>query len=102
MQSDLVAYFGFGLPQNGFYDWIYAPGTYQNKAFRPGDYVFWLLHGLDTTSLPDGRYQLTVYAENTRRHIGSTTFTFQTANGVTIAPAQPGQELNVRSRRVRT
>jgi len=102
-QSELVVDFSVGLPPNSLYGWIYGPGTYQNKAFRPGHYVFWLLHGLDTTGLPDGRYQLTVYAENTRRRIGRTTFTFETANGVTTAPAQPGQEsANVRSRRVRT
>ena len=81
---------------------VYDQGARYALQPDPLGFLRWLLHGLDTTSLPDGRYQLTVYAENTRRHIGSTMFTFQTANGVTIAPAQPGQELNVRSRRVRT
>jgi hypothetical protein len=79
-QSELVVDFSVGLPPNSLYTWIYAPGTYQNKPFRPGHYVFWLMHGLDTTSLPDGTYRLTVSAENTRRHVGSTTFTFQITN----------------------
>jgi hypothetical protein len=49
------------------------------------------VHGLDTSGLPDGRYRLTVYAENTRRRIGSTTFTFDTANGVAATPTRtPG------------
>jgi hypothetical protein len=48
--------------------------------------------GIDTADLPDGRYQLTVLAENTRRHIGSRTITFETENGVPAAP--------VRTRRV--
>ena len=83
MQSDLVAYFGFGLPQNGFYDWIYAPGTYQNKAFRPGNYVFWLAHGFDTTGLPDGAYTLDVLAEDTRGNVGSSMLDLTIANGRT-------------------
>lgn len=90
-QSALVADFQRGLPPNWLYGWIYAPGTYQNKPFRPGHYLFWLVHGLDTSGLPDGRYRLTVYAENTRRRIGSTTFTFDTANGVAATPTRtPG------------
>ena len=80
VQSELVVDFATGLPPSSLYSWIYAPGTYQNKAFRPGRYVFWLLHGLDTTGLPNGRYELAVYAANARRRIGSTTFVFQTVN----------------------
>jgi Peptidase family M23 len=82
--SDLVADFAVGLPPNALYSWVYAPGSYQNKADRPGKYLFWLAHGLDTTAFPDGRYRLTVYAENTRRRIGDASISFVTANGVSI------------------
>jgi hypothetical protein len=93
--SPLVVDFGLGLPLNGLYNWIYATGSYQNKANRPGHYVFWLAHGLNTADLPDGRYDLTVSAENTRGQIGTTTISLVTANGVpsttarTLIP-QPG------------
>src|SRR5579872_3857243 len=81
VQTDLVAYFGFGLPQNEFYNWIYAPGTYQNKPFRPGNYVFWLAHDFDTTGVPDGSYRLDVLAEDTRGNIGSSAIDLTIANG---------------------
>ena len=80
--SPLVVDFGLGLPPSSLYNWVYAPGSYQNKPNRPGNYVFWLAHGFDTSDLPDGRYELTVCAENTRGKIGSTTVTLVTANGV--------------------
>jgi hypothetical protein len=94
--SPLVVDFGLGLPLNGLYNWIYATGSYQNKANRPGHYVFWLAHGLNTAELPDGRYDLTVSAENTRGQIGTTTISLVTANGVPSATArtlipQPGR-----------
>jgi murein DD-endopeptidase MepM/ murein hydrolase activator NlpD len=80
--SPLVVDFDVGLPPNGLYNWLYAPGSYQNKANRPGSYIFWLAHGFDTADLPDGRYELTVCAENTRGHIGTTTISFVAVNGV--------------------
>ena len=81
---------------NGLYNWMYAPGSYQNKANRPGHYVFWLAHGLDTATLPDGRYELTVSAENTRGQVGTVTISLVTANGVgsagvTTPILQPGR-----------
>jgi len=87
-ESDLLADFEVGLPPNSLYTWIYAPGSYQNKADRPGRYLFWIAHDLDTTALPDGRYELTVFAENTRRRIGSRTITFVIANGIGSASAR--------------
>jgi hypothetical protein len=82
--SSLVVDFGLGLPLNGLYNWIYATGSYQNKANRPGHYVFWLAHGLDTADLPDGRYDLTISAVNTRGLIGTATVSLVTANGVPV------------------
>ena len=58
---NLVADFHLMLMPESIYNWIYAPGTYQNKANRPGRYVFWIAHGLDTTSLANGSYRLTVF-----------------------------------------
>ena len=55
------------------YNLIYAPGTYQNKPFRPGNYVFWIAHAFDTTGLPNGAYRLSVFASDTRSNVGTTT-----------------------------
>lgn len=77
----LVADFSFTLMPGPLYPWLYAPGTYQNKANRPGRYLFWLTHQLDTTALPDGRYRIAVLAEDTRFNLGSATLDFTVANG---------------------
>ena len=90
-ESSVVANFGIGLPANVLYPVIYAPGTYQNKANRPGNYLFWLARWFDTTTLADGTYQLLVFAEDTRGNIGTRTLTFRTANGRTTAPPAPHQ-----------
>ena len=97
-ESGVVVDFELGLPPNASYPWIYAPGTYQNKPDRPGNYRFWIAHGIDTADLPDGRYQLTVLAENTRDHIGSRTIIFETENGVPAAPVRTRRVLPGRPR----
>ena len=81
-----------GLPINPLYPFVYAPGTYQNKPNRPGLYLFWLAHFLDTSAGPDGRYQLKVFAGDTRGNVGTQTLSFTTANGVSTrwAPPSPG------------
>jgi hypothetical protein len=81
VESSVAAYFDFSLPLNSLYSWIYAPGSYQNKPHRPGQYIFWLAHGLDTTSLPDGAYTLEVMASDTRSNIGTATVELTMANG---------------------
>ena len=86
VESNLVVHFDFTLPLNSLYSWIYAPGTYQNKPHRPGNYVFWLAHGLDTTNLPDGTYTLEVLASDTRNNIGTATLALTLANGVGAPP----------------
>jgi murein DD-endopeptidase MepM/ murein hydrolase activator NlpD len=53
------------------YDTIYAPGTVQNRPLTPGKYVFWLTHGLDTHTFPDGTYELEVAASDTRGNTGT-------------------------------
>jgi hypothetical protein len=67
------------LPQPLF-NLIYAPGTKQNKANRPGNYVFYLAHGWDSTTLPNGAYGLAVEALDTRGNRGSALAPFVIAN----------------------
>jgi murein DD-endopeptidase MepM/ murein hydrolase activator NlpD len=81
VESNLSAYFDFALPLNALYSWIYAPGTYQNKPHRPGQYIFWLAHALDTTTVPDGNYTLDVMAADTRHNIGTAAVPLTIANG---------------------
>jgi hypothetical protein len=82
VESSLAVHFDLTLPLNSLYSWIYAPGTYQNKPRRPGNYVFWLAHGLDTTNLPDDTYTLVVTASDTRNNVGTATLALTLANGV--------------------
>jgi murein DD-endopeptidase MepM/ murein hydrolase activator NlpD len=81
VESSIAAYFDFGLPLNVLYNWIYAPGTYQNKPHRPGQYIFWIAHGLDTTDLPDGTYSLEVLASDSRNNTGTASLQLTIANG---------------------
>jgi len=53
------------------YDSVFAPGTYQNKAFRPAVYRFWLTRALDTTALADGTYSVEVEASDLAGNIGA-------------------------------
>jgi hypothetical protein len=80
--SDSVADFTGGLPPGLTYSWIYAPGTYQNKAHRPGNYLYWVLHSFDTAAFADGIYQLTAFAMDERGNTGSEGMALQFANGV--------------------
>jgi hypothetical protein len=91
---NLVADFSFALMPNDLYNWLYAPGTYQNKGFRPGNYVFWIAHGLDTAYLPDGSYRIEVLAEDTRWNLGLASLDFTVANGAPplAATYAPGTE----------
>jgi murein DD-endopeptidase MepM/ murein hydrolase activator NlpD len=81
VDSGFTVNFDYTLPLNGLYGWIYAPGTYQNKPHRPGQYIYWLTHGLDTTGLTNGSYALNVSASDTRRNVGTATLEFTVANG---------------------
>jgi hypothetical protein len=49
------------IPQKRFAA-IYAPGTRQNRAGKPGRYRFFLAHSWSTRLLPDGVYRLEVAA----------------------------------------
>jgi murein DD-endopeptidase MepM/ murein hydrolase activator NlpD len=80
VQSTFTADFADVLPGNALYTWMYAPGTYQNKPHRPGHYLFWIAHALDTTGLPNGAYTLEVLASDTRHNIGRATVALTIAN----------------------
>jgi hypothetical protein len=81
VESTIAVSLEFDLPPNVVYDWTYAPGTYQNKAHRPGNYVYWLVHALDTTAFPDGTYHLEVFASDTRYNVGKAEIDLTIANG---------------------
>ena len=97
----LAVDFHFALMPAGMYGWLYAPGTYQNKANRPGQYVFWVARGLDTSTLPNGRYSLDVLAADTRWNLGSSALSFTVANASTSPgiPLAPGMQSRWRSPR---
>jgi hypothetical protein len=56
---------------------VYAPGTTQNHPGSPGRYVFWLAHGRDLASLPDGAYVLQVEARDASGNTGSASTAFE-------------------------
>lgn len=59
---------------------VYAPGTIQNHANRPGDYRFYLARGWNTGAVPDGLYLLQIEAFDTRGNRGSRQLPFRIAN----------------------
>jgi hypothetical protein len=81
VDSSVAVSLEFALPPNLDYDQIYAPGTYQNKPHRPGNYVYWVVHALDTTAFPDGTYRLEVFASDTRHNVGTAETDLTIANG---------------------
>ena len=58
------------LPKDAFRR-VYAPGTRQNRAGRPGLYRFYLAHTWSTALLEDGIYQLDVEAIDLRGNKGT-------------------------------
>jgi hypothetical protein len=69
------------LPQDRF-SWVYAPGTRQNRAGKPGLYRFFLAHTWTTSLLPDGPYRIEVEASDQRGNTGSLALPFVLANDV--------------------
>ena len=65
-----AADFRYSLMRASQYATVYAPGTYQNKPNRPGDYRFWLTSSLDSASLPNGEYWVDVQASNLAGSVG--------------------------------
>ncbi len=62
-----------------FWD-VYAPGTRQNRAGRPGRYRYYLAHGWNSATLPDGSYRLEVAAVDTRRNEADGSLPFTVVN----------------------
>ncbi len=60
--------FRLSLLPRSLFNLVYAPGTRENRAARPGDYRFYLARGFDTSTLPPGLYHLQVWAADTRRN----------------------------------
>jgi peptidase M23-like protein len=69
----------FLLPINLF-TFVYAPGTFQNKAGRRGRYDFYLAHQFDTRVLPNGSYVLQVDALDEQENVGQALFAFTVRN----------------------
>jgi hypothetical protein len=81
--------FHFALMPATLYGALYAPGTYQNKANRPGKYLFWVVHDLDTTALQNGPYAIEVLAADTRWNLGIASVSFTVANSDPPPPVVP-------------
>jgi hypothetical protein len=72
--------FRFALLPDGFFNLVYASGTKQNRANRPGRYVFYLDEGWSSARLQDGSYRLVVGAWDTRGNGGYGSLSFTIAN----------------------
>ncbi len=66
-------------PQEKFRS-IYAPGTRQNRAGKPGLYRFHLAHTWTTSLLPDGPYHLEVEATDLHGNKGNRQLPFTLTN----------------------
>ena len=72
--------FRFSLLPNAAFNLVYAPGTKQNRAGRPGRYVFYLREGWSSARLPNGEYRLKVGAWDTRGNSAFGALPFTVAN----------------------
>jgi murein DD-endopeptidase MepM/ murein hydrolase activator NlpD len=62
------------------FSFVYAPGTYQNRPSRPGRYEYYLAHGFDTRTLPNGSYVLQIESWDTQQNIGRASYPFTIIN----------------------
>ena len=62
------------------YDFVYAPGTSQNRPHRRGRYEYYLAHQFDTHLLPNGSYVLQVDALDEQDNLGQALFPVTVAN----------------------
>jgi hypothetical protein len=85
----IVANFMRAVPANSRFWDVYARGTFQNSARfgrtqllrLQGRFLFILSHSFDTTRLADGRYVVTVTAQDVRGNHGTLSETIAVANG---------------------
>ena len=78
----VAADFRYRLEPQPAFSRIYAPGTYQNKPNRPGDYRFWLTAAFDTTTLQNGVYWIDVQALGLTGKVGDDSMQITIANAV--------------------
>jgi hypothetical protein len=64
------------------YGRVYAPGTRQNRAGKPGLYRFYLAHTWSTALLPDGDYRIEVEASDRYGNRGRLELPFTLANAL--------------------
>ena len=74
--------FGGRCSRRTEFRWIYAPGTRQNRAGKPGLFRFYLAHTWSTSLLPDGPYHLEVEASDLYGNKGGLHLPFTLANNV--------------------
>ena len=74
--------FRLTYPANERWNDTYARWTRQNKKAWDARYRFYLVHGLDTRALHDGRYEVEVSATDIRGNHASSAFTLTVANRV--------------------
>lgn len=72
--------FRLDLPPASYFDYVYAPSTYQNKRNRPGHYEFYLAHEFNTATLANGSYVLQVDALDEQENVGQASFAFTVTN----------------------
>jgi hypothetical protein len=72
--------FRLTYPSNAEWTQTYARWTRQNKKIWDARYRFYLAHGLETKSLPDGRYEVEVKATDIRGNSSTRAFTLTLAN----------------------
>ena len=70
------------LLPSAMFNLVYAPGTKQNRAGRPGRYDFYLRQGWPSARLPNGSYRIRVRAWDSRANEASASLPFAIANGV--------------------
>jgi len=68
------------LMPSALFNLVYAPGTRQNRAGRPGNYNFYLKQAFRTTKLRDGPYRIQVAAFDSRGNSAHSTLAFTVAN----------------------
>lgn len=72
------------LPATEFWD-VFAPGTLENRANRPGRYRFYLARAWDTSTLPDGLYRVQVNTQDTFGNGATASAPLTIANGASPA-----------------
>jgi murein DD-endopeptidase MepM/ murein hydrolase activator NlpD len=78
------------LTPSALFDFTFAPGTYQNKANRPGCYIFWITRTLDLAPLPPGGYEVQVEASDTRSNVTLGSLGFSITEPAAASAAQSG------------